>query len=97
MDQDVLDLVCLLDLDAYPHAVDAGLDEDSLVLVSRNDQRVQEDFGGGLGLDLGDIVTLRGLRCEVGQAEGGRETAPHALEVGAEGLRLPGRERISKV
>jgi hypothetical protein len=40
VDQDVLDLVCLLDLDAYPYAVDAGLDEDTLVLVPGNDQGV---------------------------------------------------------
>jgi len=43
--QDVLDLVSLLDLDANAHAVDAGLDEDALVLVSRNRQGRQEDLG----------------------------------------------------
>lgn len=88
MDQDILDLVCLLDLDTYPYAVDAGFDKDSLVLVSRNDQRVQEDFGGGLSLNFGYIVSFRRLRSEVGQAEGGCHTTPHALEVRAEGLRL---------
>jgi hypothetical protein len=97
VDQDVLNLVCLLDLDAYPHAVDAGLNEHSLVLVSRNDQGVHEDFGGGLGLDLGHIVTFRRLRCEVGQGESSRETAPHALQVGAEGLRLDARVSIVQV
>lgn len=91
VDQDVLNLVCLLDLDAYAHTVDAGLDEDSLVFVTGNDQGVQEDFGRGLGLNFGDIVSFRRLRGEVGQAEGGCETTPHALEVGAEGLRLFGR------
>lgn len=40
VDQDVLDLVGLLDLDAYPHAVDAGFDEDTLVLVTGHDEGV---------------------------------------------------------
>jgi len=37
----VFDLVCLLDFDADPDTVYARLDEDPLVLVSRNSQRVQ--------------------------------------------------------
>lgn len=36
MDEDVLNLVCLLDLDADADAVDARLDQDSLVLVPGN-------------------------------------------------------------
>ena len=40
VDQDVLNLVCLLDLDADADTVDAGLNEDSLVLISRNGERV---------------------------------------------------------
>lgn len=39
MNQDGLDLVGLLDLDADANTVDARLDEDLLVLVARNDQR----------------------------------------------------------
>lgn len=73
VDQDVLNFVGLLDLDAYPHAVDTGLNVHSLVLVSRHGERVQDDFRGAGGLDLGDIVSLRGLRGEVGQGERGRE------------------------
>ena len=40
VDQDVLNLVCLLDSDADTDAVDAGLDEDTLVLITRDSQRV---------------------------------------------------------
>lgn len=68
VDQDMLDFVRLLDLDAYPHAVDARLDEHPLVLVASNGQRREEDFRGCPGLDLRDIVTLSALRGEVGEA-----------------------------
>ena len=45
VDQDVLNLVGLLDLDADPYAVDAGLDEDTLVLVAGNRERRQQHLG----------------------------------------------------
>jgi hypothetical protein len=80
----MLDLVGLLDLDADSYAVDAGLNEHSLVLVAGNRQRRQQHLGGCPGFDLGDIVALGGLRCEVGEAEGGCQAAPDSLEVGAE-------------
>lgn len=35
VNQNVLDFVCLFDLNAYAHAVDAGLDQDPLVLIAR--------------------------------------------------------------
>ena len=44
VDQDVLDLICLLYPNADADTVDAGLDEDTLVLIARDGQRVQEDF-----------------------------------------------------
>lgn len=81
VDKDLFNLVGLLDFDADADAVDAGLDKDTLVLVARNRQGSQEDLGGGAGLYFRDIVSLRRLRGEVGQAEGGRETAAHSLEV----------------
>jgi hypothetical protein len=86
--QNVLDLVGLLDLDADAYAVDARLDQDSLVLVARDRQRRQQDLGRCARLDLGDIVSLSCLRCEVGEAEGRRQTAAYSLEVRAERLRL---------
>lgn len=75
----MLDLVCLLDLDGYADTIDAGLDEYPLVLVTGNGQGRQENFRGGLRLNLGDIVSFGGLGCEVGQAEGSCQTAPHCL------------------
>lgn len=39
MDQDILDLISLLDPNANSHRVDAGLDKDSLILVSGNRHR----------------------------------------------------------
>lgn len=41
----MLDLIGLLDLDTDADGVDAGLDQDTLVLVSRNGQGLEEDFG----------------------------------------------------
>ena len=88
----VLDLVRLLDLDGDSDAVDRGLDQDPLVLVAGHHQGGQHDLGGGRGLDLGDIVALGCLGGEIGEAEGGRERAADALEVGAERLRLYGQK-----
>lgn len=62
----MLNLIGLLDLDADAHRVDAGLDQDSLILVSRNRQGSEENLRSGLGFDFGDVVTLSALRCEVG-------------------------------
>ena len=44
MAQYPFDLVRLLDLDAYPYGVYRCLDEDALVLVSRNCEGVQENL-----------------------------------------------------
>jgi hypothetical protein len=71
--QYVFYLVRLLDLYAYPHTVDAGLNEDLLVLVSRHGKRVEEHFGRAGGFDLGHIVSLGSLGREVGKGECGRE------------------------
>lgn len=84
----MLDLIGLLNLDGYPHGVDARLDQNTFVLVTGDGEGGQEDLGGGLGLNLGDIVTFGGLGSEVGEREGGRQTAPDGLEVGSQGLRL---------
>lgn len=61
MHQYILNLVGLLDLDAYSRAIDAGLDEDTLILVSGDSEGVQEDFGTAGGFDLGHVVALGGL------------------------------------
>ena len=57
----MLNLICLLDLDADAHRVDAGLDEHPLVLVTGNGQGRKYNLGGGLGFDFGDIVSLGSL------------------------------------
>lgn len=92
MYQDILDLVRLLDLDADAHGVDGWFDEDALVFVTRNGEGCQQDFRARPSLDLWYIVTFGGLRCEVGQAEGGGQTATDSLEVWSEGLRLEWKE-----
>lgn len=95
VDEDVLDLVGLLDLDADAHRVDARLDEDPLVLVAGYRQGRQEHFGRRLGLDLGDIVSLGRLGGEVGERQRGRQAAPYALEVRPKRLRLAEHWQIS--
>jgi len=84
VDQDVFNLICLLDLDAYAHTVDAGLDVYAFMLIPRYGKRVQDDFGRARGFDLGNIVALGGLGRKVGEGEGGCERRAHALEVRAE-------------
>lgn len=64
--QYMLNLVGLLDLDADANRIDTGLDQDTLVLVSRNCQWLQEDLWGCLCLNLRDIVSLGSLRSKVG-------------------------------
>jgi hypothetical protein len=61
VDQNVLDLVCLLDLDTDSDRVDARLDQDSLILIARNGQRSKEDLGGCSRFDFGDIMPFRVL------------------------------------
>lgn len=46
MTQYTLQLVSLLDLNAHTDGVDRGLDENALVLIARDGQRVEEDFLG---------------------------------------------------
>ncbi len=56
--QDILNLVCLLNLNTDAYAVDTGLDQNSFVFVSGDSQRIEQDFGGTSGFDLGDIVAF---------------------------------------
>lgn len=58
MHKDVLNFVCLLNLDADPDAVDARLDEDFLVLVPCNRQRIKKHLGRTDGFDFGYIMSL---------------------------------------
>lgn len=78
----MLNLIRLLDLDADAYAIDAGLDENALVFVSGNSERIQQHFRRCLGLDLGYVVSLGGLRRKVGQAEGGGQGGADTLQVG---------------
>jgi len=61
MNQNMLNLVCLLNLDADSDTVYARFDEYPLVFVSRNSYWVEEDFGRGLRFDFRDIVSFGGL------------------------------------
>jgi hypothetical protein len=82
--QNVLNLIRLLYPYADTHAVHRRLDEDTLLLVPRNGQWVEDEFGRGIRLDFGNIVPFAGLRCEVGKREGGGQGAAYAGEVGSE-------------
>lgn len=81
VDEQVLNLIGLLDLDADADGVDARLDQDSLVLVTGNGQGREQHLGRGLSFDLGDIVTLGGLGGKVGERQGGNQAASYALQV----------------
>lgn len=82
MHQNILNLVRLLDLDTDAHTVHARLDQDSLIFVSGNYERSEEDLRRGLRFDFWDVVPLGGLGCEVGEAEGGCQRGADALQVG---------------
>ena len=61
----MLNLVCLLNLDANPDAVNTWLDQDSFILVPRNSQWIQEYLRGGLRFDFWNIVPFGSLGREV--------------------------------
>lgn len=61
----MLNLIGLLDLNADADTVDTRLDEHTLVLVTGNCEGVEQHFRRCLCLDFWDIVSLRGLGCEV--------------------------------
>lgn len=67
MYENVLNLICLLYPYADSHTIDGRLNKYALFLISGNGKWVQQHFGGGLGFDLGNIVSLGGLGGEVGQ------------------------------
>ena len=92
MHEDMLNLIDLLNLDADPDGVDARLDQDTLILVPRDDKGVEDDLWTPASLDLGHIVPFGGLRGEVAEGDGGGEGGANAFEVRAEGLGLESRE-----
>ena len=56
--QDILYIIRLFYLDAHTHTIHRRLYQHLLVLISGYMERVQEDFGGACGFNLGDIVAL---------------------------------------
>lgn len=58
VDKDVFDFIRLFYPYAHSDAVHTGFNEDLLVLIPRNRQRIQKQFGRRGSLDLGDIVSL---------------------------------------
>ena len=54
----MLNFIGLLDFDADADAVDTGLNEDFLMVVSGHCQWIQKDLGRAGSLDLRDIVSL---------------------------------------
>lgn len=84
MDQDVFDFICLLNANADTDTVDTGFDEDLLVLVSRDGEGVENQFRGGLSLDLGYIMTFGGLGSEVRDCKSGGKGGPNTLKIRAQ-------------
>lgn len=83
--ENFLDFVGLLDGDADPDGVDARLDQDALLFVARNDDRIEEEFLAAPHLDLGFIVSLDDLRREVDETHRGGQCVPHSGQIGLEG------------
>lgn len=70
MYEDVFDFVGLFDADGDADGVDGGFNQDFLILVPGDGEGVEEQFGGRLGFDFGDVMSFAGLGGEVGQGEG---------------------------
>ena len=83
VDQDMLNLIRLLYPNADTNTVHARFDEHLFVLIARNRKGVEEEFGGALGFDLGDVMSLGCLRRKVGHRECSSQRRPNALEVRA--------------
>jgi hypothetical protein len=86
--KDMLNLIRLLDLDADTNTVDAGLNQDPLIFVSGDRQRVQEDLWGSLCFNFWNIVSFGGLGCEVRETQGCRQGGSDTLKVRPQRLRL---------
>jgi hypothetical protein len=54
----MLNLICLLDLDADPYGIDGRFNEDFLGIIPADGQGVQQDLRRRSSLDLGDIVSF---------------------------------------
>ena len=76
-----------------PDAVDAGLDEDPLLLVPGHDDGVEEQLGRLLDLDLWLVVPLHLLAREVLQTHRGLQRPLHTQQVGLQSGGLSGKHR----
>ena len=86
--QDMLNFICLLYSYANTDTVDTGLNEDLLVFIARNSQRIKENFGGAGGFNLWDVVPLGRLGSEVRDRESSGQGGSDALKIGSQRLRL---------
>ena len=58
VDQDVLNLVCLLDLDADANTVDTRFYQDSFVFIAGYRKRVEKNFRRAGRLDFRNVMSL---------------------------------------
>jgi len=58
VDKNVFDLIGLLYPYADSHTVDTWFDKHTFILVSRDGQGIQEDFGRACGFDFWDIMSF---------------------------------------
>ena len=84
-------MASLLDGDGDADGVDGGLDEDALLLVPGDDDRVEEHLGRLAHLDLGLVVPLHLLTREVLQTHRGLQRPLHTQQVGLQGGGLTGK------
>lgn len=69
VDQDMLNLIRLFYPYANPHTVDAGLNENFLIFIAGNCERIEQDFWGACGFYFRDVMSFGDLRGEVGKGE----------------------------
>ena len=84
VDKDMLDFIRLLYSDAHTDTVHTWFYEDFLVLVTRNRQWVEKEFGGSGSLDFRYVMSFGGLRGEVRNRKRRCQRRPDTLKVGTQ-------------
>ena len=80
--KDLVELIELLQADRNTDAVHTGLDEDTLLLVTGDDNGCAEKLLAEAALNLGLVVTLNNLGSKVGDAHSGSDGCTDGVCVG---------------
>lgn len=80
----MLDFIRLLYTDTHTDTVDTGFDKNFLVLVTRNCQGIEKEFGGRGSLDFRHVMSFGRLRSEVRNCKSRGQRRADTLKVWAQ-------------